>query len=334
MKSMDQYCPITSMHVIHRECIKSYLFPFTMLFIIVILIAIRKTFRLLKTYILNKFHYCPSKVTSNSFSLFKRYYIGYYVVLSFTYQKIASLSLELIHCVKINESRLLYIYSDVECINSWQIANIFFIVLWVAPFPFAVMIGYQLLKKEKIKPWIFLVCLLLPVSIFILYLLIKAFNRTFDTRNTETHESKIIKKFEEIFEEAYEDKYWWWECWRLIERLFISVIVIFEINPIIRIFILSPVIIFLLWFHYTCKPFKKPMKILYRLDVISFMFLCLNLIINCARATIYFYDLPLNQYPINTVLTICVYFEEIFSPLWWLLCYLIWSFLRKKIKKN
>ena len=130
----------------------------------------------------------------------------------------------------------------------------------------------------------------------------------------------------EIFEEPYKKRFYWWEAWRLTERFIVSGIAVFMTNPIDRILYLLPVFAVFTYIHFRLNPFKRTMYILKRLDGVAWFCLLINLGINAMRAFAYIYDAP-NVARVQNTLGVANIFEQIFSPLW----YLIISFIAKKI---
>ena len=48
------------------------------------------------------------------------------------------------------------------------------------------------------------------------------------------HEGNINTSLENIFEEPYREKYFWWEAWIPYERLIVACITTFLIDPVTR----------------------------------------------------------------------------------------------------
>ena len=137
---------------------------------------------------------------------------------------------------------------------------------------------------------------------------------------------EAIDRLEEILAEPYKEQFVWWEAWRLSERLILTGISVFLINPVVRIFYMAPVIVLFFYVHFRMKPYKNSMFLLCRLDLVSFFCLCLHLISNTIRAIAYVYNLTADDF-IASILEGSKYVEQIASPLW----YLVVSFLAKKI---
>ena len=333
VQRVDKYCPSKSKSAIYRDVLKKFFLPLSMVLTILIKMYIRKFCIFLKAHF-PKNMLIKAKFFQTPLSLTERLYVGYYVVIAFSYEKLASIAFQLINCVEIEGSRVLYFAGDVECYKYWQKLDICFLVIWVIPFPAAVIAGYYLLRKNKISVWIFMACVTFPPLIIVIFIAVKYSNFNVNIKSKGKHEGSINESLENIFEEPYRKNYFWWEAWTLYERLIVAGIATFLIDPVIRLCSLTPVLMVFLWFHNWAKPYKPLMKILFHLDVFSYICLCFNLVSNMIRAIVYIYSLPLSQYPIDKALNVSLYLEYIFSPLWPLIAYFIVAFTKKKLKKH
>ena len=261
--------------------------------------------------------------------------VGLYVLLSFSYKNIAKTALSLIHCRYTLSENLWFLYIDgsIVCYNTFQKVNMAFILLWVIPFPFAVALGYNLLRHRKIPLWIFMLGLIIPFAVFFVFLRSVFFAsinekvRTYKNHHTNVRTNKNIRnRFKEIFEEPYKTFFIWWESWRLLERLTITALNIFIINPLLRTIYLAPVLIFFLYFNLWMDPFKKSMNVVRKFDMVSYFCLCIHLVINSMRSVSYIYSLCDDELMMS-IEKILGYTQEAFSPLW----YLIVSFVGNKI---
>ena len=332
IQSTDKYCPTRDTNAVYRDFLKNFLLPVVMISTIFVALKIQNIFRITRKHIFRGISQCKSKSQRKSFPLRKRFYVGFYVVVTFSYQKISTFAFRLIHCVKINSENVLYIAGDNKCYNTWQVLDMFFLTFWVIPFPASVSLAYHLLKNDKINVRIFMLCIILPPATPLIYILMKCLHISVKARNCR-HEEHIKTKFYERFEEPYRKNYFWWESWTLYERLIVGCLTTFFVDPVIRLFVLTPAILLFLWIHIRAKLFKYTKSLLYRVDMFSYICLCFSLVINILRAVVYIYSLP-SQHPIDLVLRVSMYLEHLFTPVWVLIMYLFVTLIRMKSKKT
>ena len=220
------------------------------------------------------------------------------------------------------------------CYQGGQIITIIFLAVWILPFPIYVSIGYLHLRHQRIPLWKFALGLILPIPILvnILYIRIK---EILQTSNQTVHPlaPKMRYRLMEIFEEPYKESYYWWESWRLIERFIISMLSVFLINPVSKTFYIMPVLVCVLYFHYTMDPFKDSMHLLRRLDLVSYFCLCIQMMFNVMRSVAYIYSLGHDDLMIS-IETMCGYLEHIVSPLSYLLIYFVVKKTYDKVKQG
>ena len=323
LKTTDKYCPTRDTDAVHRDFLKNFLLPVFMISTILVALKLKIFFRFIRRHIFQRINQCNSKSQRKRLSLRKRFYVGFYVVVAFSYQKLSTFAFRLIHCVKINNENVLYIAGETKC---------YFLAFWVIPFPASVSCAYHLLRKDKINVRVFMLCIMLPPATPLFYILMKYFHISIKARNCR-HEEHIKTKFSERFEEPYRKSYFWWESWTLYERLIVGCLTTFLVDPVIRLFALTPALLLFLWIHIRTKPFKYTKSLLYRVDMASYICLCLSLVINVLRAVVYIYSLP-SQHPIDQVLRISMYLEHLFTPVWVLILHFFVSLIRRKSKKT
>lgn len=149
----------------------------------------------------------------------------------------------------------------------------------------------------------------------------------------------LFKKIIEMFEEPYRQKdgssneFVFWEHWRLIQRLILSAITTFVVNPLERgCFVLPSIITFAL-VYFKVRPFKPEMKLLHWLELVSLLGFCMLVTSNTCRGFLYVFNIP-NQNPIPRLLTFFTYLEFIVSPLTVLLVYFIVVPIARKIRES
>ena len=333
LQTADRYCPTRDTDAVYRDFLKNFLLPVFMISSILVALYIKSIIRFIRKYVFREINQWGSKSHKKTLQLKKRLYVGFYVVVAFSYQKVSTFAFRLIHCVEINSEKVLYIAGDNKCYNTWQVLDTLFLAFWVIPFPASVSCAYHLLKKDKINVRVFMLCIILPPAMPLICILIKCFHIPIKARNCK-HEEHIKTKFTERFEEPYRKNYFWWETWTLYERLIVGCLTTFLVDPVIRLFALTPALLLFLWIHIRAKPFKITKSLLYQVDMASYVCLCLSLVINILRAVVYVYSLPLSQQPINVVLSASMYLEHLFTPVWILIMRFFISLIRKKDKKT
>ena len=133
--------------------------------------------------------------------------------------------------------------------------------------------------------------------------------------------------FQEIFEEPYKDHFWWWEMWRMSEKLIVSALAVFIYDVLTRIYVITVVLLVLTYFHYQLKPYKREMVILHRLDMVSFICLFFQLSVSLIRAFVIVYGSPVKN-------TFDFHLESVFTPLWYLPLFLIVNAVKQKVKTS
>ena len=244
-------------------------------------------------------------------------------ILMFGYKNISLFTIVSLNCVTIYGKPVLYISGNIQCYEPWQWSLLALFVLWVIPFPIALVLSYRLYQKGTISRFGYIIILLFPAL---------AFGLTFYYRGTRSRtlgacQEGLLSALSDIFEEPYrvtkkatddceieEQTLYWWTAWGLYERLLIAVLVTFFIEPLFRMCIIAPVMAFLSILHYQIKPYKETMTLLSLLDISSYVFLTFYVVDNMFRSFAYTFDLPL-QNPIDRGLTILGVFETLLTPL-------------------
>ena len=332
IQTADKYCPTRDTDAVYRDFLKNFLLPVFMISTILVALKLKLFFRFIRRHIFHGINQCNSKPQRRYLPLRKRFYVGFYVVVAFSYQKVSTFAFRLIHCVEINSENVLYIAGETKCYNTWQVLDMLFLAFWVIPFPASVSCSYHLLKKDKINVRVFMLCIILPPVTPLFYILMQCFPISIKARNCR-HEKHIKTKFSERFEEPYRKNYFWWESWTLYERLIVGCLTTFLVDPVIRLFALTPALLLFLWIHIRAKPFKYTKSLLYEVDMASYICLCLSLVINVLRAVVYIYSLP-SQHPIDQVLHVSIYLEHLFTPVWVLIIHFFVSLIRMQTKKT
>eukprot|EP00111_Clytia_hemisphaerica_P002549 TCONS_00007264-protein len=314
-------CPFESMNVVWKYFIKNVLFIICMVMFLIIATLINQFIRLFK---------CKSICKSKSFEYFSppehqrlnfldKLVVCYTKVLAFGYKNISLFAIISLNCVEVNSESVLYISGNIKCFQGWQYAVALLLFLWIIPFPAALVYSYKLFDRGLISEKMFLLSLCFPA--LSVYFFIK-YRNSHDGRFIERHGLKAV--LYDIFEEPYRvisvnefgvpATMYWWNAWRLYERLIIVVLVNFFIEPLLRMCVIAPIMIFLLMLHYHVRPYKETMTLLSWLDISSFACLSFYVVDNMFRSFAYIFDIPLKN-QIAKALTVLEIFEAILTPL-------------------
>ena len=253
-------------------------------------------------------------------SLLQTILLAYITIITFNYKTLCKTAFKFIHCVEVGGVDVLYIAGDQVCYDNWHYVNMIFLLLWVIPFPIALSTAYYLHKRKYINTSRFLVCVIFPISTIVIFCLARYKNvqENYDDSGERLFSSELF----EIFEEPYRPNFFWWESYRLFERCFVAAIVTFYIDPVERTMVLSPIIVAFSFIHYQANPYKRSLRVVKMLDLVSNILLCMLVAINMFRAVVFTYNLPY-EFPVNKASTIAYHFEYILTPIWVLVLYFV-----------
>ena len=129
-------------------------------------------------------------------------------VLLFFFQKLATASLSLVHCVQVGDKSVLFIDGTVECYQPWHVAVFAFLFGWVIPFIFVLTKGPVLLSERKIDVSEFFIACFLPVPVIALWTW-KGHNQKWKKRqrNISTWHVETIESVQKSFKDV---SHWTW----------------------------------------------------------------------------------------------------------------------------
>ena len=330
MKKLDLYCPFINLDTVSRTLMRSYGTAAVMISTVLLGLFLTKyyAFRLLCNRCFRRNSITVPQRSYHNTTKVSRFYVGLYTVLAFCFKDLATSSFKLINCVEIEGQRVLYISGNVLCSPErhwWQTMSYSFLSIWVIPFPIAVVLNYSLVRQKLIPTWIFFICLLFPVVSPFLYIAITLY-KWIRSRARNVYFDEIARQhFEEMFEEPYKGRFWWWEGFKLIERLVFSAIAVFVLDPLTRIFVMSIVLLVLAFLHFRLHPYNNKVFMLYHLDIVSFLCLFFHLTETLFRTFVVVYGSPIKE-------TFDFNLDSIFTPLWYMVGYFLVQKIGRKLK--
>ena len=321
VKEAEELCPSPHFTVIWKHFTKDVLFIVTML----LFLAIPVTFSRLYGFMKSRYGFhCTFSHNLNvvrelkKASLLDRVVMGFIKILMFGYKNISLFTILSLHCVEINETRVLFISGDVQCYQKWQWAVTALFLIWVIPFPVALVISYRLFTRGSINYARFIACLIFPP--LIIHILIR--NRHCKSSCLgELHGLKalLFNMFEAPYRvtsqiEGANETMYWWTAWRLYERLIIAMLVTFISQPLLRMCVVAPVIVCFLLLHYNARPYKESMSLLSWLDISAFACLTFYTVDSMFRSFLFTFDIRI-EYPVNTAFSVLEIFRTMLTPL-------------------
>ena len=280
-------------------------------------------------------------------------------IITFGYKNVASVAVTFITCVDINGKLTLFIQANVQCFTYQQYAVFVFLALWVIPIPINLYIVFYWYHDQLMSFREFLMCLVFPPTVGVYWCVVakRRANNILVKRN-----SRQFARIREMYEEPYRprkikggfirvesgnnapntnnntasittSKYVFWEHWRLIQRLMLSIVTSYLKNPIYKIYLSSPLLLLFFAVYLKVKPFKRSLFVLHWLEIGSLIGICYQLLYNLLKSYLYLYDVP-NKTHEELLLSFFRYTEFLFTPLFLFAAYLVGSFMVGFVKRR
>ena len=301
IEKLETYCPFINLDTVTKEILRGFGNPIVMILTLVVILIFCRCYK-----VRHRFSSC--------------FIVGFFIVLSFCFKDLSNVSLNLVNCVDVEDAKILYISGDVLCFarHWWQYTVACFIGIWIVPFPLGMVLCYYLIRRDKISTTTYLLCLAFPIIVPIVFVFRMTSNS--DSQESLVFDENAKSHLKEILEDPYKESFWWWEVWRIVEKLIFNTLAVFIHDVLTRIYVMTVVLIVLTYIHFRLNPYKKKMFILYRMDILSFICLFFHLEMNLIRAFVIVYGSPVKD-------TFDFYLESVLTQLWYLPIY----FLIKKV---
>ena len=256
-------------------------------------------------------------------SFSQRVGIGIIRIIMFGYKSVATFAIVMVHCVDIKGDSVMFINGDIKCHTPLQYASYALIILWVIPFPAALMKSYQMYMTDKTITMGQLVVSLIFPWIVVYYWLTRRCceNNNWVKRSSqeESRNKNVRLMLHEMFQEAYrkrknKDEFVFWETWRLYQRLVLAAVTTYAINPVERICYIAPLILFFHFVYSFVKPYKKNFVVLHWMELIGLLGITFTLVNNMFRSFLYVFEIP-NEKPVPQSLLILWILDTFASPI-------------------
>ena len=238
---------------------------------------------------------------------------GLIEIVKYTYGGVTGIVFMSLTCVAIGTEEVWFYDGTVNCYSKFQVSMIALCVTYILPFPFLLILGMNLLKKEIISSTSFLCGCFLPLPFLIIWFVTgvckKQGNRvnTIDKQSNEVQvdvlshkasgnvEVKIIKQNSEesetvqnmneeilnCFQGAYNNKAKYWESVMILRRLLLGATVLIP-NSIYQMASCTVLCLMFLVHHIYEKPFLYQLS--NKIEFLSLFFLCLVSTINIFKS--------------------------------------------------
>ena len=206
--------------------------------------------------------------------------IGFIKLLKLNFTALLSMTVHLIHCVKIGDTQLLYRYGDQTCYTWWQYTIMGTLLPLIVLFPLSFGISLDLLKERKISTNIFLLSSALPPVAF--WLRAKTCIRFISPQERSDEEeicSNEILDIEENLFRSDDTNSMRWPVVQLYRNLLVVMINTFVLNSVYKTLWFFTLFVIFLSHDWYRMPFKHPyLNILQRMTSAALFFvnLCSN----------------------------------------------------------
>ncbi|XP_057316499.1 uncharacterized protein LOC130657528 [Hydractinia symbiolongicarpus] len=185
----------------------------------------------------------------------------------------------------IKKTLSLYICAHYDCFTGqtwWQLVIIILLVIWVFPFCFTLYWNIRYLEESKIGPNEFLQRILFPLRT--VFYQIKS-NRAKHVPKLSEEEVEEAKHLLHTFIAPYRAEKSYWEVVVIMRRMVLSIVYVYGINPVERLYLIILILSIILLDHLRTKPYKG--KVLNWLETISLVILICFAAINIFWAESY-----------------------------------------------
>ena len=250
------------------------------------------------------------------------------------FSNMASFALQMTNCVTVNDQSYLYISGNMKCSESnFYVFSLCYLVLISAPFSISMYFAIRMLEFGWINTDSFIASLVFPPFTMVFYVERRWIKKYVwgkivpDTRvlretarldnnmqSRENAESKwVLSVLRDPFREDVDHNVILWDPILIFRRFVVSIIVTFSANPLIRLCILAPFLLFFLVHHHSVFVYKSTK--LNWLETFYMTCLCFLSGGNMIRGFVYVYNLPFHQTPLSSILEFYDIFEDVLLAL-------------------
>ena len=185
----------------------------------------------------------------------------------FSYQKLAFSAFSLVHCVPVADKNVLFIDGNVNCLQNWQIAVLFYIYLCIIPFGIYIAVAPSFLERHKLAIGQYFLGFL-PVPMVLIVVFVRCVKKLRHTENNSTvKKSGEISLVYRMLQGPYKNYHiplpfikhvsLCWSGILLIRRLCLIITYTYVHNIMLRLLIMTIISFLSLLHHLMVKPCKE-----------------------------------------------------------------------------
>ena len=232
---------------------------------------------------------------------FSPYMAGILQTMLLGYKTLASVSFELLRCVPIGSEKLLFLDGNVVCFQWWQYILIAYVVAFVMPFVFVLILGCYKLHSGSLSVAKFLLACFFPFPFLLYWLLLFLVCVKRNAAQTDTATRRMSNRSVETtlfgcFKKPTEGSTLslGWESVMIGRRLILILLKTFVNDPMPRLLIMSFLCVLFLQHHSMTQPFRDVTA--NRVETISLLSLVLLGMVNVFFASFVSLAVPLTDH--------------------------------------
>ena len=200
-------------------------------------------------------------------------------VMLLAYSTITNMVINFVNCVPVNGNFVLYMDGTVNCFNWSQLIALIFVIFWIVPFPFALVIGIHCMHIKTLSYHEFIFGLLFPFCYVFWYTTRKCLRHyIFNDNDSDNKECRkrlhdenltekisveeVLRRFEAPFKDHGEQtslskQPGIWQGVMIMRRLIIILLFTFVNSPVTRLYCIFIACLFFLMHHLIYLPYKN-----------------------------------------------------------------------------
>ncbi len=222
----------------------------------------------------------------NHFFSISVWYGSFIEIIKYTYSGFCGVIFMSLVCINVKEKYVWWYDATNICLEKWQVLIVAYGLLYAIPFPFALLVGMNMLKRKTISAAKFICICLFPISViyFIFQQKLVNGNDKPSVKQVWSPTSDVIlSNLQGPYREDSEQMTLYWEAMVSIRRLLITSMTLVGF-PSIRMIIISVISMLFLYQHVRLHPFQ--VRTSNYVEGLSLLLLSISSVINLLKASL------------------------------------------------